>query len=47
MTARQACGHVGPMGLLACMQIQCRRPRFASDLECIRINSARRLGDPP
>lgn len=46
-TARQACEQAGRASIIACMQIQCRRPRYQSDLECIRLNSSRRLGDPP
>jgi serine/threonine protein kinase len=48
-TARQICGNRPLYAMAECMQRQCRRPRFATDLDCLRLGpvSNRRLGDPP
>ena len=41
-TAREACGGRVLVALWNCMQRECRRPRYAQQAECQKINEERR-----
>jgi hypothetical protein len=42
VTAREACGKRVLFAMANCMERECRRPRFALQPDCVKINDARR-----
>jgi hypothetical protein len=41
-TAREACSEHLLFAIVACLERECRRPRFSQDPECVEINAAQR-----